>query len=138
MPWTDAKNLAQGARIVKAVRRANTGLIVDPIHFDRAGESPDTLRALPAEWFGYVQFCAAPADKPADLQTLLYQARCERMIPGEGGIDLTGILRALPDDLPLSIECPLESWAQSVNALTRAKRLREATLAVLDGAYASH
>jgi sugar phosphate isomerase/epimerase len=138
MPWTDAKDIVQGARIVKAAERANTGLIVDPIHFDRAGSSTKTLRELPREWFGYVQFCDAPAERPADLDTLLYQARAERMIPGEGGIDLAGILRALPDGLPLSIEVPMNQWATTANALTRAKRLREATLAVLQETYAEH
>ncbi|GJH29526.1 sugar phosphate isomerase/epimerase [Caballeronia novacaledonica] len=138
MPWTDAKDIVQGARIVRAAERANTGLIVDPIHFDRAGSSTETLRELPREWFGYVQFCDAPAERPADLDTLLYQARAERMIPGEGGIDLAGILRALPDGLPLSIEVPMNEWAKTANALTRAKRLREATLAVLQEAYAEH
>lgn len=138
MPWTDAKDIVQGARIVRAAERANTGLIVDPIHFDRAGSSTHTLRELPREWFGYVQFCDAPAERPADLDTLLYQARAERMIPGEGGIDLAGILRALPDGLPLSIEVPMNQWAKTANALTRAKRLREATLAVLQETYAEH
>ncbi|SAL21617.1 xylose isomerase domain-containing protein [Caballeronia peredens] len=136
MPWTDAKDIVQGARIVKAAGRANTGLIVDPIHFDRANSSTQTLRALPREWFGYVQFCDAPAERPADLHTLLYQARAERMIPGEGGLDLAGILRALPDDLPVSVEVPMNEWAKTADALTRAKRLREATLAVLEEAYA--
>jgi sugar phosphate isomerase/epimerase len=94
MPWTDAKDIVRAARIVKASGAKNTGLIVDPLHFDRAGSSTDELRALPREWFGYVQFCDAPAERPKDLETLLYQARCERMIPGEGGLDLAGILRA--------------------------------------------
>ncbi|GJH19451.1 sugar phosphate isomerase/epimerase [Caballeronia novacaledonica] len=138
MPWTDAKDIVQGARIVRAAERANTGLILDPIHFDRAGSSIEALRELPREWFGYVQFCDAPAERPADLDTLLYQARAERMIPGEGGIDLAGILRALPEGLPLSIEVPMNQWAKTANALTRAKRLREATLAVLEEAYAEH
>ncbi|MFM0325123.1 sugar phosphate isomerase/epimerase family protein [Caballeronia glebae] len=138
MPWTDAKDIVQGARIVKAARRANTGLIVDPIHFDRAGSSTQMLSDLPREWFGYVQFCDAPAERPSDLDTLLYQARAERMIPGEGGIDLAGILRALPDDLPLSIEVPMNEWAKTASALTRAKRLRDATLAVLEETYAGH
>jgi sugar phosphate isomerase/epimerase len=135
MPWTDVKDIVQGARIVQAAQRANTGLIVDPIHFDRAGSSIDTLRALPRDYFGYVQFCDAPAERPADTETLLYQARCARMIPGEGGIDLAGILRALPDDLPLSIEAPMQDWAKTANALQRAKRLREATLRVLEQVY---
>jgi sugar phosphate isomerase/epimerase len=137
MPWTDVKDVTQGARIVKAAARRNTGLIVDPIHFDRAGTSTDTLRALPREYFGYVQFCDAPAERPTDLDTLLYQARCERMIPGEGGLDLAGILRALPDDLPISLEVPMQQWAKTAPALERARRLREATLAVLERTYAA-
>jgi sugar phosphate isomerase/epimerase len=136
MPWTDAKDITQAARIVKASGAMNTGLIIDPLHFDRAGSSTDELRALPREYFGYVQFCDAPAERPNDLQTLLYQARCERMIPGEGGLDLAGILRALPNGLPISIEAPMEGWARTANAVQRARRLREATLAVLDKTYA--
>ncbi|MDR3096849.1 MAG: sugar phosphate isomerase/epimerase [Paraburkholderia sp.] len=136
MPWTDVKDIAAGARIVKASGRRNTGLIIDPIHFDRAGSSLEELRALPREYFGYVQFCDAPAARPADLDTLLYQARCERMIPGEGGLDLVGILRALPDHLPVSVEVPTEQWAKTTRAVDRARRLREATLAVLDKAHA--
>ena len=136
MPWTDAKDITQAARIVKASGAKNTGLIIDPLHFDRAGSSTDELRALPREYFGYVQFCDAPAERPNDLQTLLYQARCERMIPGEGGLDLAGILRALPDGLPVSIEAPMEGWARTANAVQRARRLREATLAVLEKTYA--
>ncbi|NUY01163.1 sugar phosphate isomerase/epimerase family protein [Paraburkholderia youngii] len=135
MPWTDVKDVTQGARIVKAAARPNTGLIVDPIHFDRAGTPTDTLRALPREYFGYVQFCDAPAERPADLDTLLHQARCERMIPGEGGLDLAGILRALPDHLPISLEVPMQQWAKTASALERARRLREATLALLERTY---
>ncbi|MCC8392639.1 sugar phosphate isomerase/epimerase [Paraburkholderia sp. MMS20-SJTR3] len=134
MPWTDVKNITEGARIVKASGKKNTGLIIDPIHFDRAGSSLDELRALPRDYFGYVQFCDAPAERPADVDTLLYQARCARMTPGEGGLDLVGILRALPDHLPVSIEVPNEQWAKTANALQRARRLREATLAVLEQA----
>ncbi|CAN0628413.1 Xylose isomerase domain-containing protein TIM barrel [Burkholderia multivorans] len=134
MPWTDVKDIVAGARIVKASGRGNTGLIVDPIHFDRAGSSLDTLRALPREYFGYVQFCDAPAERPADLDTLLFQARCERMVPGEGGLDLTGILRALPAHLPVSVEVPTERWAKTTPAVARARRLREATLAVIEEA----
>ena len=120
---------------MKAAGRANAGLIVDPIHFDRAGSTTDELRALPREYFRYLQFCDAPAERPTDLQTLLYQARAERLMPGQGGLDLAGILRALPDDIPLSIEVPMESWAKTAKATERAVKLREATLAVLDSTY---
>ena len=135
MPWTDVKDITQGARIVKAAARRNTGLIIDPLHFDRAASSTDELRTLPREYFGYVQFCDAPAERPTDLDTLLYQARCERMVPGEGGLDLAGILRALPDHLPVSIEVPTRQWAQTAPALERARKLRAATLGVLERTY---
>ena len=135
MPWTDAKNITQGARIVKAAGRANAGLLVDPIHFDRAGSSTDELRALPREYFRYLQFCDAPAERPESLDMLLYQARAERLMPGQGELDLAGILRALPDDIPISIEVPMEGWAKTANATVRALKLREATLAVLDATY---
>jgi sugar phosphate isomerase/epimerase len=137
MPWTDVKNITQGARVVKASGKRNTGLIIDPLHFDRAACSLDELRSLPRDYFGYVQFCDAPAERPTDLDTLLFQARCERMIPGEGGLDLAGILRALPDHLPVSIEVPTEQWAKTTPAVERARRLREATLAVIEQAYAT-
>ncbi len=137
MPWTEVKNIAQGARIVAASGKRDTGLIIDPIHFDRAADSLDALRALPRDYFGYVQFCDAPAERPTDLDTLLYQARCERMIPGEGGLDLAGLLRALPDHLPVSVEVPTQRWAETTRAVDRAGRLLDATRAVIEQAYAT-
>ncbi|MEN2472123.1 sugar phosphate isomerase/epimerase family protein [Burkholderia sp. GS2Y] len=134
MPWTDVKDLDAGARIVDACGRRNTGLIVDPIHFDRAGSSLDALRALPRDYFGYVQFCDAPTERPTDVDRLLFQARCARLVPGEGGLDLRGILRALPAHLPVSVEVPNAQWAMTTPAVARARRLREATLAVIDAA----
>jgi sugar phosphate isomerase/epimerase len=135
MSWTDAKDITQAARILKAAGKANAGLLVDPLHFDRAGSSTNELRAMPREYFRYLQFCDAPAERPKDLETLLYQARCERLLPGQGGLDLAGILRALPDDLPISIEAPMDNWAKTAKATERAQKLREATLAVLNTTY---
>ncbi|MEN2473451.1 sugar phosphate isomerase/epimerase family protein [Burkholderia sp. GS2Y] len=135
MPWTNVKDITQGARIVKAASRTNAGLLVDPIHFDRAASSTDELRALPREYFHYLQFCDALAERPKNLETLLYQARAERLIPGQGSLDLASILRALPNDIPISIEVPMEGWAKEAKATERALKLREATLIVLDATY---
>ncbi|WP_431207907.1 sugar phosphate isomerase/epimerase family protein [Burkholderia cepacia] len=135
MPWTNVKDITQGARIIKAASRTNAGLLVDPIHFDRAGSSIDELRALPRDYFHYLQFCDAPAERPKNLETLLYQARAERLIPGQGSLDLASILRALPNGIPISVEVPMEGWAKEAKATERALKLREATLAVLDATY---
>jgi sugar phosphate isomerase/epimerase len=132
MPWTDAKDVAQAGRIVMAANRDNGGIIIDPIHFDRSGSSIADIAALPSALFGYMQFCDAPAQRPTDVPGLLFQARCERQFPGEGGLDLVSLLNALPHDIPLSLEVPTEALAKSVCALDRAKRAREATLQLLN------
>lgn len=133
MPWTDARNVAQAGRIVGAADRANGGIIIDPIHFDRSGSTVEDIMALPAHMFGYMQFCDAPAERPSDVPGLLYQARCERRIPGEGGLDLLSLLKALPEGIPLSLEIPMEEMAKTVNAVERARLARQATLNLLNG-----
>lgn len=135
MPWTDVKSVSQGGRIVAASKSKNTGLIVDPIHFDRAGSTLDDLAALPADYFHYLQLCDAPAARPDDLETILFQARAERMIPGEGGLDLSGILRALPPTIPIGLEVPMVEWAKTADALERATRLYDATRKLLAQVY---
>lgn len=124
MPWTDARDLAQAARIVEQAGHANGGVLIDPIHFDRAGDRPEHIRKVAPGRLPYLQFCDAPAERPRDLATLLHQARAERLLPGEGGLDLAGILQAAPADAPLSLEIPLVS-----RALPAAERARLALAA---------
>jgi len=77
---------------------------------------------VPAAWFRYVQLCDAPAERPTTTEGLLHQARAERLLLGDGGLDLRGMLRALPPDLPLSLEIPMEGLAKTVGAVERARR----------------
>lgn len=133
MPWTDVKNVAQAGRIVTAANRGNGGIIIDPIHFDRSGSCVADIAALPSEFFGYMQLCDAPAQHPTNVDELLFQARCERKFPGDGGLNLIGLLDALPNTIPLSIEVPSNELAKTVGALERAKRARAATLNLLAG-----
>jgi sugar phosphate isomerase/epimerase len=131
MPWTDCRDFAQGARIVRAVNRPNAGLLIDPIHFDRGGSHAVEIGQVPPAWLRYAQLCDAPATRPTDTDTLLLQARAERLLPGDGGLDLTGILGALPGATPLSLEIPMATLARTVPALERARRALEATRALL-------
>jgi len=131
MPWTDCRDFAQGARIVGAVNRPNAGLLIDPIHFDRGGSTAREITQVPAAWLRYAQLCDAPAARPTDTETLLLQARAERLLPGDGGLDLPGILRALGPDVPLGLEIPMVALARSVPAVERARRALAATRALL-------
>ena len=119
MPWTDVRDFVQAARIVANCAQANAGVLIDPIHFDRAGNHAAQIALLPPERLAYAQFCDAPAERPTDLDGLLHQARAERLPPGTGGLDLRGILAALPPDTPLSLEIPMQSRA--LTALDRAR-----------------
>ncbi|MNW17048.1 hypothetical protein D3C71_2160970 [compost metagenome] len=56
------------------------------------------------------------------MDEILRQARNERRFPGDGDCDLLGLLRALPADLPLSLEVPSRQLLeQGVGALERAQ-----------------
>jgi sugar phosphate isomerase/epimerase len=134
MPWTEVKNVEQGLRLLTTAARPNAGLLIDPIHFDRGGNVPADIAAIPRERLFYMQLCDAPAERPRDTETLIHQARNERLMPGDGELDLEGILRAMPRDIPIALEVPMRTLAQSVGAVERAKRIRaktEALLAVL-------
>ncbi|MBS0551207.1 MAG: sugar phosphate isomerase/epimerase, partial [Proteobacteria bacterium] len=65
------------------------------------------------------------------MDEILAEARAERLFPGEGGLDLLGLLRAVPRDLPLSIEVPTHALARTVGATERARRALAATRRVL-------
>jgi len=62
---------------------------------------------VPKSRLRYLQLCDALPGVPADMQEIIRQARSDRLFPGEGGLDLRGLLRALPADLPISLEIPM-------------------------------
>ena len=72
----------------------------------------------------YMQLCDAKPGRPADMQEIIRQARGDRLLPGEGALDLRGLLRALPADLPISVEIPC---AQPMPPLERARKALQAT-----------
>jgi sugar phosphate isomerase/epimerase len=52
----------------------------------------------------YAQICDAEAGLHFSTEQMIHTARCERLLPGEGTIDVKGIFAALPADLPVSVE----------------------------------
>lgn len=132
MPWTDVRDFTQAARIVERCSQTNAGVLIDPIHFDRAGNVAAQIGAVAAGRLAYLQFCDAPAARPVDLAGLLHQARAERLLPGRGGLDLRGILQAMPPDAPLSLEIPMR--ASLLPAVERARQALAATRSFLAAA----
>ncbi|TQK31906.1 TIM barrel protein [Arthrobacter sp. SLBN-53] len=125
MPWTAVRDVHEGAALV-AQCPVPTGLLIDAIHYDRAGTSPAELEVLPREWIRYIQICDAPAEQPATMSEIIHQGRCARLLPGAGGIGLVSMLRALPAEVPVSVEAPLHSDAPAtVRAALAAKAARD-------------
>jgi sugar phosphate isomerase/epimerase len=107
--WTETPNLTEATQILRAAGRRNAGMLIDLLHFARSHSSVEELRALPREWFHYAHVCDAPARIPTSVEGLIHTARYERLFPGEGGIDVRGILAALPPDIPYALEIPRAS-----------------------------
>jgi sugar phosphate isomerase/epimerase len=121
MPWVETSTVAKAKRIIHAAGRENGALLVDPIHFYRADNNLADLKGVAKR---YLQFCDARPERPADVQELIRQARGDRLFPGEGGLDLGGLLAALPEDLPMSLEIP---HAGVPEPFERARRALEGT-----------
>lgn len=131
MPWTDARDVAQATRIVEAAGRDNGGVLIDPFHFSRSHGRLDDVAAIAPGRLRFMQFCDAPARVPATMDAILAEARAERLFPGDGGLDLLGLLRAVPRHLPLSLEVPTETLARTTGAVERARRAIAGTRALL-------
>ncbi|WP_142501771.1 sugar phosphate isomerase/epimerase family protein [Klebsiella sp. 2680] len=131
MPWTHLRTIADARALIDASGRSDIGILIDALHFWRAGESLSTLAELPQNSLNYMQLCDASPLMPADEQELIYQARAARKVPGEGGLDLHGLMAALPPMLPVSIEVPLSGERGALPPLTRAQLLFNAAQSYL-------
>ncbi len=131
MPWTDARDLPQAARIVERAGRANGGVLIDPFHLSRSGSRIEDIATIPAARLRCMQFCDVPAAIPPTTEAVIAQARAERLFPGDGELDLLAMLRAMPPGVPLSVEVPTHTLAKTVGAVERARRALAGTKALL-------
>jgi sugar phosphate isomerase/epimerase len=129
MPWTDVRDIVQAAHVVEQAGCDNAGVLIDAIHFDRADSRLEQIAGIATRRLRYLQLCDAPAHRPTTLDGLLHQARAARLPPGEGELDLIGLLKAMPPGVPLSLEVPL-AWP-GASAAARAQRVLEATRRLL-------
>jgi sugar phosphate isomerase/epimerase len=137
MPWTQVPDINTAARIVKKISSPAAGILIDALHFARSGSRIEDLRKIPAARLHYWQLCDAPAERPATMDGLIHAAREERMFPGEGGLDLLGLAKAMPADITISIEVPTLELAKTVNAETRARQALHGAKAVVAAASAA-
>ena len=80
----------------------------------------------------YIQICDGPHIENPTFEQLIYNARTERFLPGDGDIDIASMLRALPREKVISIEIPRGGWEQKLTAKVRAEQALERTKALID------
>ena len=129
--WTETPNLQTAADVIRAADRPNGAIVVDTLHFNRAGDSVADLRGMPREWFRFAQVCDAAAEIPDTVEGIIHTARADRLVPGEGGIDVGAILDALPA-MPYSLEIPNDVQFDALGAEAWARRCIEGTRRYLE------
>jgi sugar phosphate isomerase/epimerase len=132
VPWLHLSNIEASARLIRQCNHPALGISVDALHFFRSQGSPEQIVQMPREWFRYVQLCdVASAAQPPSRDAFITEATQERLPPGEGVIDLVGLLRVLPPDIPIALEIPQVSLSQSQPAHIRVKQAVAATRQIL-------
>ncbi|RVQ66553.1 sugar phosphate isomerase/epimerase [Croceicoccus ponticola] len=124
-------DLASARSIVKAVAHPSAAILIDPIHVDRSQSPIGDIAKLDRSLISYAQFCDARAERPDvhDFDAVLVDAVDLREQMGEGALDLDAMYRALPKDIPLSIELRSEALRNTYpdDPVARAKAVADVT-----------
>ncbi|MFV0493429.1 MAG: sugar phosphate isomerase/epimerase family protein [Pseudorhodobacter sp.] len=108
MLFRSIRTMQAARKIILQSEAPNVRIILDALHCHRSGLTPEALAALEPDLISHLQLCDAAKKRP-DADRLVDEARAERLMPGEGVIPLRQMLRALPRDIPLSLEIPVGS-----------------------------
>jgi sugar phosphate isomerase/epimerase len=93
IPGTGIPDIALAWEIVRRAGADNGGLLVDSWHFFRSAPDFELLRSIPGERIYAVQIEDAPTTPAANLAA---ESLHGRLVPGDGELDLTRFLEALP------------------------------------------
>lgn len=126
IPWTPTGDLDAAASIVTAADRSNGGVLIDALHFDRSQSSLALLADMPASMFNLVQLCDARAPLSDSDEELIRVARSDREPPGEGDIELSPLIAALPR-VPYALEVPNDGRRQELGELEYARFVLDAS-----------
>jgi sugar phosphate isomerase/epimerase len=127
MVFSGVKSLKAAEHVVDMARQPNLCVLVDALHWTRAGDDVAALRR--AAPLGYVQLCDGPAVAPVGREALIGEARGHRLAPGEGDFALDALLAAMPPACVASLEVPLPPGQ---DALVHARHLRNTARALCD------
>lgn len=126
VPFSSIRNLQEALAWMDLIDRPCVQVLVDTLHAHRVGVTADLLRAVPPQRFGFVHLCDGPAFiPPVDHPDMVGVARAGRLYPGEGGIDVAGMLKSIPNPPYYAVELPSAVEMAQRGKLGHAKRCLE-------------
>jgi len=112
LPWAGVRNLQEAITLVDDLSCSNLYIMVDTLHAGRAGVTAEELKRTDPKYFRYIHLCDGPAGPDGDPvldnirdELMPHTAREGRLYPGEGVMDIAGMVKALPE-VGVSIELP--------------------------------
>jgi sugar phosphate isomerase/epimerase len=133
--FSDLSTLAQTIDLMRAANRRNAVVLVDALHFHASGEPLSALASLSADQVRFVHVCDGPRDVPSSADDRRRIAREERLLPGEGGIDVAGILRHLPSGIIYAVEAHNPARAAAMGPAAYAQLAHDKTTRCLETAF---
>ncbi|MGO9340987.1 MAG: sugar phosphate isomerase/epimerase family protein [Acidimicrobiales bacterium] len=92
LPWSRIPDLHAAWEVVRDAGQDNGGITIDAWHYFRSGPDPALLERIPACHIVGVQLSDGPSSPETDL---LDATLHERLLPGEGEMDLASLVAAL-------------------------------------------
>ncbi|AXB80293.1 sugar phosphate isomerase/epimerase [Novosphingobium sp. P6W] len=123
--------LTQALAEIEAVGRSDIGVTADVLHLMRGGEARESLELLSDPRVRIAQL----SDGPVTIarERIEWEAGIQRLLPGQGALDLRAFLSALAPGLAVSVEAPQQSAIEAgVSKLERVCRAVSASLALLE------
>ncbi|ACI51172.1 Xylose isomerase domain protein TIM barrel [Gluconacetobacter diazotrophicus PA1 5] len=121
-PGAAVSTLEAALDLVVMAGAPNGGVLVDTLHVAHSGGTLAALSALPRRLVPFVHLSDG----------LQAGNGSERLPPGEGALDLAGILTRLPPGTPVAIAVPMERMTREQGPEAVALHVRRATTHLLD------
>jgi sugar phosphate isomerase/epimerase len=121
IPYSAAPTISQARHLVRKTGQSNAGILVDALHLDRSGGTPNDLAQIEPELIHFAQLCDAISERPSSTDDLRAEAIGGRLYPGHGALPLHDFMDALPPDTEIECETP-NSALKDISANERATR----------------
>ena len=130
---TAVQSMDDALEIIALTDHAAAALLIDTIHFQRAGHKPEELASVNPVLLPYTQICDGNFNCADNFESYLEDAIDLRSVPDEGDLPVREILHVLPANIPLSLEVRSKAYREFHPEPTiRAQMLRRKVLPFLE------